>query len=376
MNIRILDQGILYGSENPQKGDLSGHMPYFCQLRDGTILAANTIGKCFDAPDATTYILRSDDDGKTYQVSETSPFDFSEAEKFFGAPALGTMKIATDGGEHVIAIGYGFVRNHGEDVGPANVETGGLLDCPVFFAESFDGGKSFGPCKLINSHWGYHTEASAPLSVLSNGDYVTPIAAMPNWEGSYTAPMHGRLLRSQDQGKTWSDDAVTMDFGPDVTVWEQRLAITDSGKIVDVAWVENLKTGELHNNHAAISEDNGKSFGPAMNTGVKGQATGICSLGGEYVLTLHSMRKHVDRFGVQACVVDVSDGKWDVKHTQYLWEPRFAMTKTSGNLGVFDMLRFGQPSAIRLQDGTVLYTQWLMENDVCRTIWIRLRVEF
>jgi len=375
MKLRVLEEGIVYGSENPKTGDKSATMPFFCELEDGTILSAQIIASYFDAPDSKGFVLRSSDGGKTYCCPEESPFDLSEAEKMFGGPVQACFKVASDGGDHVIAIGYGFVRNKGESVDLANVQTGGLLDCPAFFTESFDGGKTFTPSKTIDSHWGYHTEASAPLYVLKNGDYITPIAPMPDWEGCYKNPIHGRLLRSTDKGKTWNDDAVTMDFGPDTTVWEQRLAITDSGKIVDVAWNENLKTGEIYNNHIAISTDNGKTFGPAIDTGIKGQATGICALGGEKVLALHSMRKNADRYGVLACIANVANGKWEVEHTEYIWEPRFAMTKVDGSLGVFDMLRFGQPSAIRLQDGTILYTQWLMENDVCRTIWIRFAIE-
>lgn len=375
MKLRKLDEGIIYGKEKPQKGDLSGYMSYFCPMEDGTLLATNVIGDYFDAPGAKTYVLRSTDGGKSFQLSGKEDFDFSKLEAELGAPINASMKIATDGGDHVIAIGYGFVMNKGEGVGPANVETNGLLDCPVVFAESFDGGKTFAPCRYVPTNWGPHAEASAPLYVLPNGDYVTAIAAMQNWEGEFTAPMCGRLLRSADKGKTWNDDTVIMDFGPDTTAWEQRLAITDSGKIVDIAWVENLKTGQLHNNQVAISSDNGRSFGPAIDTGIRGQAACVCSLGGEKILSLHSMRKHVDRFGVLACVVDVSDGKWNIEHSEYIWEPAFAMTQTQGNLGVFNMLRFGQPSAVRLSDGTILYTQWLMENEVCRTIWARFALE-
>lgn len=374
MKLRMLEQGIVYGSENPQKGDRSGYMPFFCEMEDGTLLSAQILASYFDAPDGEGYVLRSADGGKTFTGAEKSPFDLSEVEKFFGADTQACFKVATDGGDHVIAIGYGFVRNHGRTT-IGNPETGGVMDCPALFAESFDGGKTFTPCVPVDSAWGYHTEASAPLYVLGNGDYVTPIAAMPDWDGKFATPQCGRLLRSEDKGKTWDDSTVTMDFGPDTTVWEQRFAVTDSGKIVDVAWNENLKTGELYNNHISISTDNGKTFGAAIDTGVRGQATGICALGGELVLTLHSMRKHVDRFGVLACIVDVSENSWKPVWSDYIWEPRFAMKKVEGNLGVFNALRFGQPSAIRLKDGTILYTQWLMENEVCRTIWIRFALE-
>lgn len=248
-------------------------------------------------------------------------------------------------------------------------------DAQTHILKSLDGGKTFTkPCR-VNSAWGYHTEASAPLSILLNGDYVTAIGGMPDWNGKYLTPMCGRLLRSSDNGATWNDDTVIMGFGPDTAVWEQRIAVTDSGKIVDIAWVENLKTGELHNNQAAISTDNGKTFSAPIDTGIKGQATGICALGGERVLVLHSMRKDVDRYGVKACIVNLENNKWEIEYSDYIWEPNFEMTKTTGNLEVFSMLRFGQPSAVKLKDGTILFTMWLMENDVCRTIWQRFKLE-
>ncbi len=368
MKLFKIDEGIIYGSHEPQKGDKSSYMPYFCVQDDGTLLAATTIASYFDAPDAETHIFRSTDGGKTF-YDMSAPFDFSLEDY----PTDGLMKASVVKGTHLVAVGYGFVHNQG-DKGPANVENNGLLDCPAFFAESFDGGKTFTKCVRLPSAWGAHTEASAPITVLSNGDYVTPISAMQDWDGNFSSPMCGRLIRSCDGGKTWNDNTITMDFGADTTVWEQRLAVTESGKVVVVAWNENLKTGELYNNHAVVSNDNGITFSDPIDTGIRGQATGIVAIGGEKVLVLHSMRRHVERFGVQACIVDLKNNTWDIESSQYIWEPNFVMTATEGNLGVFSMLRFGQPSAVMLKDGTVMYTQWLMENDVCRTIWQRFKL--
>ena len=89
MKLRKLGEGIIFGSTTPQKGDKSSYMPYFCEMDDGTILASTSIGSCFDAPDSTTFILRSTDGGKTYAVPACSPFDFS-AERY---PTGGSMKV-------------------------------------------------------------------------------------------------------------------------------------------------------------------------------------------------------------------------------------------------------------------------------------------
>lgn len=366
MKLRKIGEGIIFGSENPKEGDVSGYMPFICEMDDGTLLVPHSIGSRFDGPDCDTYIVESRDGGRTFRKHDRPVMDTSDREY----PVPVSCKVTNAGGGHVLAVGYGFVRNKGE-AGPANPETNGLLDCPIFFAESFDGGVSFSRPVEVDTAWGPHCEASAPLLILPNGDYVTPTAAMPDWEGGYRSPMCGRLLRSCDGGRTWNDDTVVMDFGPDVSAWEQRICRTESGKLVVIGWNENLRTGELMNNHVAISEDNGRSFGAPIDTGIHGQASGVCAIGGDRILTTHAMRRDVDRVGVMATIVNLADGGWDVEYRELIWEPSFVMTKTTGNLEVFSALRFGQPSAVLLKDGTVMYTQWLMENEVCRTIWQR-----
>lgn len=368
MKLEKIDEGIIFGSNAPKAGDKSGYMPFFCPMDDGRLLVAQTIGSHFDAPDSHVFLLTSTD-GKTFTPSEKpianfvdEPYNITEC-----------FKVTNAGGDHVVAVGYGFIMNRGEGVGPGNAATGGLLDTPVLFQESFDGGKTWSVTRRIPTVWGEHTEASAPIVILPNGDYVTPIAAMPDWEGGYASPLCGRLLRSRDGGKTWSDSTVTMNFGPDTTVWEQRLCVTDTGKLVDIAWVENLRTGTLYNNRIAVSTDNGETFGEPIDTGVHGQASCVCPLKGDRILTIHSMRKDVDRYGVKVCIANLENG-FEIEDSFYAWEPNFAMKKVEGMNEVFSMMRFGQPSMVRLDDGTFLYCQWLMENDVCRTIWQKYRL--
>lgn len=51
-----------------------------------------------------TYVLRSTDGGKIYNISEKSPFDYSDVERELGGAVIGNMKVSSDGGNHVIAI--------------------------------------------------------------------------------------------------------------------------------------------------------------------------------------------------------------------------------------------------------------------------------
>ena len=52
------------------------------------------------------------------------------------------------------------------------------------FSVSCDGGKTWSKPHILKSSFGTHIEASAPVTVLKNGSYVTPVTNFPSWDGS------------------------------------------------------------------------------------------------------------------------------------------------------------------------------------------------
>ena len=220
----------------------------------------------------------------------------------------------------------------------------------------------------IECAWGPHVEASAPLTVLSDGTWITPITGFPDWEGKPHGPMCGRALRSDDGGATWDDSAVCMDFGgTPVTCYEQRICCLDSGTLVCIGWNENTATGERLDNHFTASFDGGRTWTAPVSTGVRGQASSVCALGGEKLLALHAVRRDTDRPGIWGYVVDFSDRTWRVMDSALLWEPPVPMLKDSRMAEIFSFLKFGQPSALRLRDGRVLMTHWYAADGQYRT---------
>lgn len=360
--MKALDTTFIYDNPLPQLRSRHSAFPYICELADGTLLGSHWLGEAFESVDCTAYISTSKDKGKTW----------SEPRRMFNSKIDGlttsdSCKLTRIGEHKLIALGYACVRNN-PDLPLANPETGGLVDSLVFFSISEDDGKTWSERKEIKCFWGRHVEASAPITVLADGSWATPITGFDDWEGNPTGAKQGRILRSYDEGKTWSDDVICMDFGTDdITCFEQRMCQLENGSIIVISWNENVKTGERYNNHYSISTDNGKTFSKPIDTGILGQASSVCAIGGNKLLSIHAFRRDTDTPGIYGCIVDMSDGKWNILEKQLLWVPQTPIFKETNMAEIFSFLKFGQPAAIKLQDGTILMTHWCCENGQYKT---------
>ena len=366
--MKVLSRSVIYDNPKPQLCSRQAMFPYLCELPDGTILAAMQIGEAFEAVDCTSYLSRSTDGGETW--SEPVPMFDKSGDAY---PRSDACKVAWTG-DRLFALGQ---QSHRVDVNSpiGNEKTGGVLDSDVFWSESLDLGRTWSPRVVIPMDWGNHTEATAPVTVAADGCYVSPVTNFPAWDGTLTEPLSGKLLRSADKGRTWTQSVTCMKFAdPNVTCYEQRLCKLTSGTLVNMSWNENVATGERLHNHYSFSTDNGGSFSAPLDTGVQGQASSVMALPNERLLALHSIRRDTDRPGVYAYVVDFSQKTWNVVDEAVLWEPETPLRAAKGLANIFAFVRFGQPSAILLKDGDLLMTHWACEDGQYKTFAARIKL--
>jgi sialidase-1 len=370
LNISVVDTGILFENDLPHLRSRHGYFPGVVKMSDGILMAAYVAGEAFESVDQTTETAVSKDYGKTWKYSGKI-YDKSKTPR----KTSDSLKLTHTSDGRLLAFGYEYDRSNPE-LPVGNAETGGLLDSNMVLFESKDMGKSWGGPVIIPNSFGDPVEASAPLVELKNGHLVTPIANFKNWEGICKTGLHGRLLRSEDGGKTWDDPTITMEFpGRNTTIWEQRLCQTQSGTICVIAWNEDLEKGIQLPNHYALSYDNGKTFEKHQSTGIMGQASSVTHIEGEKILALHCMRRNTDRPGIYAYVVDLSKGSWDILSQEVVWEPKTILRADKRMIDVFAFLKFGQPSAIKLnQDGDFLMINWIIEEGQGKIIWTRLNI--
>lgn len=364
--MKVLSSSVIYENPLPQLESKHSFFPFLCELNDGTLAAVIVIGQAFESVDSTSYITFSEDMGKTWSKPQRM-FTDCDSESLTDYAKVSKLP---DG--RLVAIGYTYLRDNPE-LPIGNPENGGTLDDFIFYSISEDGGKSWSEMTHIDCAWGPHAEASAPVTVLNDGTWITPITGFPDWNGKMHGTLCGRALRSEDEGKTWDDSSVCMDFGDDATTcYEQRMCQLASGTVICIGWNENTKTGERLQNHYTASFDNGKTWTKPKATGILGQASSVCALDGERLLALHAVRRDTDRPGIYACIVDFSDKSWKIIDQKILWEPDFAIKKDTNMAEIFSFLKFGQPGAIRLNNGNIMMSHWYAKDDQYKTVATRI----
>ena len=364
----VVESNIIYENPLPQLRSRHSMFPFLCQLKDQSLLAIHAVGEAFESVDSKACVSKSYDGGKTW--SEPVPmFDKSKFE--FPVSDYCKPTLLSDG--RIVVLGYAYKRKN-PDL-PLSNEKGGLLDDFVFYSFSEDNGETWGDMAEIKCAWGSHVEASAPITVLQNGTWITPITGFPDWEGNMTSALCGRMLCSEDEGKTWDDDVVCMDFkNRRITCYEQRMCQLESGTVICIGWNEDVTTGERLENHYTVSCDNGKTWSEPISTGIMGQASSVCAIGGERLLALHAKRRDTDRPGIYGYLVDFSDKKWNIVEEALLWEPQTPMIKDKKMAEIFSFLKFGQPGAIMLADGDLMMTHWCEEKGQYKTVATRVRL--
>jgi hypothetical protein len=186
------------------------------------------------------------------------------------------------------------------------------------------------------------------------------------------------VVASDDGGRTWpSRFTVLRDPQGKLGFWEQKLAEVAPGRLLAVAWTVTLGEYRDQPNHFALSRDDGRTWGPAQSTGIRGQTMTPLSLGGDRLLVLYNRRYGAQ--GIVASLVTMTDMAWTVHHEQLFYDARsFRSGPGTGQTGVDELasFQFGFPTAIRLHDGTCLATHWCVEQGVCGIRWTRFRVDW
>ena len=156
--------------------------------------------------------------------------------------------------------------------------------------------------------------------------------------------------------------------GDCVTCYEQRCCQLENGAIVVIGWNENVKTGERMNNHFTISYDNGKTFSKPMDTGIRGQASSVCAIGGNKLLALHACRRDTDKPGIYAYVVNLEKGTWDIEDELLVWEPATPVVQDKKPPKFSASSNPVSPAPSFFKNGHILMSHWFAEQGQYMTL--------
>ncbi len=265
----------------------------------------------------------------------------------------------------VLASGYVFIRPTPLTpiVAPSN---NALLPLHNKLSRSNDGGRTWTrPERFIVE--GQGLELSGPLMERASGEIMG--AAAPFHLA--TSDHEGWIISSPDQGQSWCKKSVFFRSEKgNIAPWECRLIDFGGDAIGVLFWAHDIASGQNHTNHLALSHDNARTF-QLIDTGIAGQASNGIALGPDEMLSIHAHRQspvglNVYRSHLSAAGLDVTDrlGLFDDEK----------LGQENAQSDPFANLRFGQPSLLPLGGEDFLACCWQVENcqHVIKTYRIRL----
>jgi len=342
---------IVYQNPDPLLVSKQGIFPGVSLLPNNDLLIIFSIGQAFDSSDQKAFVTKSKDNGRTWSTPKqlhNHVYDDHEENE--------TLKPLLLKNGDIIATGYAFVRPDPLTpiIDPISFN---VLPLKNKISVSKDNGENWSVPKNFNV-LNIPLELSGPCIQLSSGRIL---AACPPFHLGETGHS-GWIIYSDDNGKSW--DKLSEFFNTvngEIAAWECRLCEIDNNGVAVIFWAyDNVKKINL-NNHIVYSKDGGKSFGTAVNTGIKAQASNILWLEKNIILTIHSHRESPS--GLIIRKINIENNKFEILNELDLFKNDNMGSDSTNIRKQFGSLKFGQPSLIKIQNKEILATCWCYENN-------------
>lgn len=334
--------------------------PQAVQLPSGDILCSFSVGGGQYVHGGTDWV-RSTDGGQTWRLEGQLLPPTTEP------PSANALKLSlSPDGLTVYAYGTRYWANQDERFGERLGET--------VLCRSNDNGRTWSMPQTVPMP-DCPIEVSHSVRPLRSGRLLAPGALLAHKDRLGEEVL---VAVSDDHGYTWHNRrTVFRDPEGKLGFWEQKLAEVSPGTVMATAWTVTLGDYRDQCNSFCLSHDDGWTWGPRQDTGIRGQTLSILPLGQDRLLVLYNRR--YGEQGVVMALATFTETSWSVHEEGLLYDARgFRDGPGVGATGVDELasFQFGFPTAIRLADGTFLVTHWCVEQGVCGIRWTKLTIQW
>jgi hypothetical protein len=350
-SIEILDTGRVDDNESA--------FPQAVQLANGDVLCSYSNAGGQHATGGTSW-SRSTDGGSTWRVEgEILPRTTDPISTNFLKLSL------SPDGKTIYAYGMRSFDGPGTRFGDER-------ETQAVFCTSTDGGHL----------WSGPSVIPMPTSALEISHAILPLRSGRLLAPAATTPI-GRLGEqvvvsiSEDGGMSWPGDAVAMqDPNGNLGYFEQKFAEVGPNRVVASAWTVTLAEVEDRTNSFSLSTDGGLSWTEPRSIGTRGQTLTVVPVEGDRVMLLYNRR--YGEQGIVMALAQITEENWPIAFEGLLYDAKSRRETRQRDDGLDEMLdfQFGFPTAIRLQDGTFLATNWSVEGGHCGIRWTKLRLDW
>ncbi len=362
-----VETGVVFRNPQAHLSSRHAYFPSAIPLGGDQILVSYGVGEAFEAVNNRVHLSRSLDGGRTW--IEEGPL---------GVPAIpggvseGAKMTITDG--TIVALLQRHDRREFSGEGLTNPEGLGFVPTRFELTTSTDGGRRWtDPGSIDPPLEGPEWELCSPITVLPDGRWLLVTSTWPDWVGRLPNGHQLVAFVSHDRGRTWPDWLPVM-CEPDseaVIFWESKIVSLPDGRLLAVAWCHDLPAAADRPNQYAISQDGGTTWTRHESTGLIGQTQTPLVIGDDRILVVY---RRTDEPGLWLQDVALDGNTWVNAATSPLWGHDESGSTVMGDSMVenFRTLRFGAPSIVRLDDGTVFVVFWCYEDNVSVIRWFRL----
>lgn len=362
--MEITEQGVL-----ASKKGRGAFCPSLRQLSDGTFVAAQDVGTTIGSCDHSIETLVSRD-GREWNSRGLLPGGTVDDQWFYRVPDLDELP---DGRLVMRATRFEVGTTELFDSEEESAARGEAL---LYWSE--DQGRTWSapqivPVNLPPERYTWNG-AGARLLRISPSRWMYPMETFrPRGSGT---PVDQKALAvfSSDQGKTW-DELVIVADDPTGRLfwWDQMNAILPDGRIYTMLWTHVNGTSDDLPVHWVISEDEGRTWSEPKPTNIRGQVCSPVALPDGRVAAIYNYRHEPQ--GVRIAV------SRDLSHFDLENELVVFDAHAEASLGKADdesflaqhlQIGFGKPSAVLLDDGTLLAYFWCTSEGVTHTRWVRV----
>ena len=364
--LEIIDQGVI--SRQSGRG---AYCPSIKRLRDGSLIATQDVGTTLGSCDHSIEILRSHDDGLTWESQGVMPGGIADDDWFYRIPDVEELP---DG--RLVMRATRFEVRNGEVFDP-DAETVARGQALLYWSE--DGGRGWSAPQVVTVDlppekysW---NGAGGRLLCLSATRWMYPLETFKPEESDGPLDQKAIAVFSSDQGKTWGDLSVVADDPAGRFLWwDQMNARLSDGRVYTMLWTHVHGTSDDLPVHWVISSDEGRTWSQPKPTNIRGQVCSPIALPDGRLAAIYNYRREPQGIRV-ALSQDLS--MFDLENELVVFdagaEAVLGRPEQENFLAEHLKIGFGKPSGILLDDRTLLTYFWCTSEGITHTRWARLR---
>lgn len=373
--LRIVHHGVLYRNPHPGHRAICAFLSNVVPLSDDELLCFYRLGQAFYSHDGRLAMLRSTDGGRTWSEQGLVWDPHNDAPEQYTYSAPHGSRLA---GGTLLVIAHREVVTD-EDLLSYNPETGGAKPQESILLRSHDQGRSWSDPEVLQLPPEPVVDTPSSIIELNDGRWFLAGEIWKAWDDP--APLHikGFAVFSEDQGKTWGNRVEFPSASDAQRMYSHsRYTRMRDGRICALQWSQNIGGQENHDLHFVVCDPTGATWTMPRPTGIRAQTSWVGDRGNGSLAVAYTIREGMNP-GIVVALSEDEGKTWDLDHQVVVWDAVgqefLGVDHKPSYPASHENIAFGKPNTAVLPCGDIIASWWCTQACVTHIRYARLTVE-